>query len=220
MCSGGFLETTANGQRQLSRVSQLVGLARPEQLLEQILDRFVRATFAIAADWELLYHNAAARTLCEKKAFVEINSGRLHFVDRGLVKQITEYFAGNHEHKTVILPATGVGMSFHAAYRLVVTPLGHDKRTVAQPIWLLFVSEFGSERRIDGDVLQQLYGMTRSEAQLVSCLFSGDSLAVAARSRDISINTARTLLRRIFEKCDVQSQGELLQLVALGPRTL
>jgi DNA-binding CsgD family transcriptional regulator len=189
-------------------------------LLEKILDRLVRATFAIASDWELLYHNAAARTLSEKKTFVQINEGRLRFVDRGLVKQVAEYFSSNPEHKTVMFPAANLRMSGHAAYRLLVTPLEYDNRTAARPIWLLFVSEFSSERRIDSDVLQQLYGMTRSEAQLVSCLFYGNSLAAAARSRDISINTARTLLRRVFKKCEVQSQGELLQLVALGPRAL
>jgi DNA-binding CsgD family transcriptional regulator len=193
---------------------------RPEQLLEKILDRFVRATFAVDSSWELLYQNAAARALSAKQTFVQINDGRLHFLDRGLVRQIAEYFSGSPENKTMMLPAIDRHTHIHTEYRLLVTPLESDKRSAAERIWLLFVSEFVSERHIESEVLQQLYRLTRSEALLVSSLFAGDTLAMAARSRDISINTAKTLLRRVFQKCEVQSQGELLQLVALGPRAL
>ena len=50
--------------------------------------------------------------------------------------------------------------------------------------------------------------------------FAGLGLESAAQQLHISINTAKTHLHHVFVKCDVHSQGELLQLLSLGPRTL
>lgn len=215
------LETRENA---LLDAGEMHGFAAPhaERLLEQILDRFVRATFAITADLDLLYQNAAARALSVSRTFVLNRDGRLHFVDRGLLKQINDHFNDESRRgKTILLPSVANRRAVEQpTYRLLMTPLDSTIQSMEQRVWLLFISEFSNERHIDGTVLERLYGLTRSEAQLVSSLFAGCSLHAAAASRNISINTARTLLRRAFQKCEVQSQGELLQLVALGPRTL
>ena len=216
------LVMTVNEELWSGDIGGLVAPVRSDRLLEQILDRFVRATFVVTANFELLYHNAAARTLSGAKSFVQNNEGRLHFVDRSVLKHIADYFVDeSRRQKTVLLPSvTDRRAPGQPTYRLLVTPLETPVHGMDRRVWLLFISEFSNERHIDGAVLERLYGLTRSEAQLVSSLFAGSTLNAAAASRNVSINTARTLLRRVFQKCEVQSQGELLQLVALGPRTL
>ena len=79
-------------------------------------------------------------------------------------------------------------------------------------------NSLGAERSIDVEVLTQLYGLTPAESSLVTSLFSGNTLEETARLQDISINTAKTHLRQVFQKCGVQSQANLLLLLALGPR--
>jgi DNA-binding CsgD family transcriptional regulator len=102
---------------------------------------------------------------------------------------------------------------------VLVTPLEARAATSERgTIWLVFVSELGAERFINVEVLTQLYGLTPAESFLAVSLFSGHSLEEAARVQDISINTAKTHLRQVFQKCGVQSQANLLQLLALGPR--
>jgi DNA-binding CsgD family transcriptional regulator len=50
--------------------------------------------------------------------------------------------------------------------------------------------------------------------------FAGLSIEQVAAVLERSLNTVRTHLKHIFAKCDVQSQGELLQLLASEPQDL
>ena len=54
----------------------------------------------------------------------------------------------------------------------------------------------------------------------MNALFVGMSLRTAAGQAGITLNTAKSTLKKVFAKCAVGSQAGLLQLLALGPRTL
>jgi len=193
----------------------------PQHLSERILDRFVRATFAVDRDHRLLYSNAPARALTRRADIASIKDGRLTFADRALNKRLAAHIeSGLKKHRTLLLRTAGAAdeQGGPSIYRVLITPM--DTEESNDLIWMLFVSEPRSERYVHAEVLRQIYGLTRTESLLVSRLFSGNSLIVTAEGLDISINTAKTHLRQVFRKCDVQSQAELLQLVALGPRAV
>ncbi len=61
--------------------------------------------------------------------------------------------------------------------------------------------------------LQTTYGLTRAEAQLAMALTGGLALKVAAYRQGITEHTARTYLKRIFEKTGVHRQSALVRLV-------
>ncbi len=83
----------------------------------------------------------------------------------------------------------------------------------------VFIHEpLGRQRPVPVQVLKELYGLTAAEARLVNSLYVGQSLQSAAATGGISLNTAKTVLKHVFVKCEVSSQAELLQLLALGPR--
>jgi DNA-binding CsgD family transcriptional regulator len=65
-------------------------------------------------------------------------------------------------------------------------------------------------------VLEELYSLTRSEAEIVRCLAMGLSLEEAAQARGISMNTARSHLKHAFSKTGTSRQGELVRLVIAG----
>lgn len=195
----------------------------PDGLLEQILNRFVRSTFAINSKQEVLYQNTTAQKLIERKDLVKIHNRLIQFSDKALVKKVADYLCDpSRNQRTVMLRSLTAEHTTTntVVYRVLLTPLYIGKQDIESQIWLLFVSESSIERRIEIEVLQQLYGLTRGESKLTSCLFAGNSLTSAAAILHISINTAKTLLRRVFQKSGVQSQTELLQLLALGPRSL
>lgn len=105
--------------------------------------------------------------------------------------------------------------------RVLVSELesgGPDEQAVSNSV---FVYEpTGGPRRLPEPLLRQLYGLTAAEARLTGRLFMGQSLVQAARSLGVTSNTAKSTLKRVFAKCAVGSQAELVQLLSLGPRTL
>jgi len=202
--------------------------SQPELLLGRILDRCSRAILAITHTRELLYQNAAAKALTSRQDLMQIREGRLKFIDRGVLTRVDNHLSGTPSCRRRTSDSTALALRTYAraasdqprsSYRLLVTPLdGTELPAERGAVWLVFVSELGAERYIDIKVLAQLYGLTPSECALVANLFSGHVLEEAARLQDISINTAKTHLRQVFQKCGVQSQANLLQLLALGPR--
>ena len=61
--------------------------------------------------------------------------------------------------------------------------------------------------------LRQQFGLTTSEAILASHIVSGHGLRTCAKLIGVSEPTARTHLRRIFEKTGTKRQAELVQLI-------
>ena len=106
-----------------------------------------------------------------------------------------------------------------APYRVVVTPVpeGADERDVAF-VALIYAPD--EQRDIATDVLRELYALTPAQAQVARSLFAGRSVEESAAALNLSPNTVRTHLKQIFTRCEVQSQAELLHLLAQGPQHL
>ena len=97
-----------------------------------------------------------------------------------------------------------------------VTPLagsGSDDVTAG-----VFISDPGFSVTPDPWLLG-LYRLTPAEETLALALLRGDSVTVAARQMGISLNTARTHLKRVFHKTSTRRQGELISLLATGLST-
>lgn len=70
------------------------------------------------------------------------------------------------------------------------------------------------------DHLAALYTLTPAEARLASALASGRSLDESADALSITKATARTRLKRVFEKTGTRRQGELIRKLLLGAEVL
>ncbi len=64
-----------------------------------------------------------------------------------------------------------------------------------------------------GDALREIFGLTRAEASLTAALAQGDSLETFAAAGGVTMNTARTHLKRVFEKTGTCRQGQLISLI-------
>ncbi|MER2253361.1 helix-turn-helix transcriptional regulator [Methylorubrum podarium] len=64
------------------------------------------------------------------------------------------------------------------------------------------------------DVVQGLFDLTPAEARLAALIAAGDAPAPAAAKLGITPNTARSVLKRIFQKTGVSRQAELVGLLA------
>jgi len=66
------------------------------------------------------------------------------------------------------------------------------------------------------EILEDLYSLTHSEAEIVRLMSAGQSLEDVARARGITMHTARSHLKRAFSKTGTSRQGELVRLIVSG----
>jgi DNA-binding CsgD family transcriptional regulator len=59
----------------------------------------------------------------------------------------------------------------------------------------------------------RFYGMTPTETRLAAMIISGLPLLQAARELNVSRNTARTHMKRIYAKTETHSQAALVRLL-------
>ncbi|UIP07712.1 alpha/beta fold hydrolase [Erythrobacter sp. SDW2] len=66
-----------------------------------------------------------------------------------------------------------------------------------------------------GDRLEQAYGLTASEVEICRLVFELCDLEAVAEEREVSIETVRTQVKRIFGKLGLHSKAELVKLLAM-----
>lgn len=116
-------------------------------------------------------------------------------------------------------PPMSVAVRWRDGQPLVLTlqPLPKELAGAFGAVALLFISDPGSQKTNHCNLLRAVYGLTIAEAQLAQAVCDGVILKQYAESRQISYETARTYLRRIFDKMGVRRQSELVSVVrALG----
>jgi DNA-binding CsgD family transcriptional regulator/PAS domain-containing protein len=97
---------------------------------------------------------------------------------------------------------------------VTVAPLRNISFGFAQPpSAVLFISDPDQRLEVPKDVLQRCYGLTGAEARLAMLMLDGRSLNEAADIFGVTHNTAKTHLKNIFGKTQVQRQGELIRLL-------
>jgi DNA-binding CsgD family transcriptional regulator len=86
-----------------------------------------------------------------------------------------------------------------------------------EPLATLFLSIPERSPEAPAELLQRLFGLTGAQARLCERLVSGSTLEEAARHLQISVETARVHLKRIFENMGVHKQSELVAKVLATP---
>jgi DNA-binding CsgD family transcriptional regulator len=167
------------------------------------------------ADGVVQFMNRAARVLISRGHGLSLRKHRLTFASASAQAAFEACRAG--KRASLVLRAGGPNHA-HRPYSVLLSPLESPDGAVG---FCVFIHEpIGKQRPVPAQVLRQLYGLTAAEARLVNALYMGQSLQSAAATGGISHNTAKSVLKRVFVKCEVGSQAELLQLLALGPRAL
>jgi len=186
-----------------------------------ILDKLDRGVVLLDARGRVLDANSLAVRVLEAGDGMALRSGRFVFADAALDARLSRMIAqcGGSAAGGIATIAARVSRSGGASYRVVVTPVPRDadERDVAF-VALIYAPD--EQREISTDVLRELYGLTPAQAQVARSLFSGRSVEESAAALNLSLNTVRTHLKQIFTRCEVQSQAELLHLLAQGPQHL
>jgi DNA-binding CsgD family transcriptional regulator len=186
-----------------------------------ILDKLDRGVVLLDARGRVLDANSLALRVLEAGDGMTQRSGRFVFADAALDARLSRLLDRRSsvaaDRNTAL--ATRVRRSNGASYRVVITPVPRDadERDVAF-VALIYAPD--EQRDISTDVLRELYALTPAQAQVARSLFAGRSVEESAAALNLSLNIVRTHLKQIFTRCEVQSQAELLHLLAQGPQHL
>lgn len=195
---------------------------------EAVLDKLNRGVVIFDDEARVLFVNDSALRMLRDTTVLAIADGRLCFDDARTQAKLEAFLLRSRELAEGGTGQASVAMRVEtdgdrAALRVLLSPLTVPTDPVdgeRERRHVLMIYEPHAGRHVPKRILQELYGLSDAEADLVVHLFEGDSLEGAAGRLHISLNTAKTHLQHVFRKCDVHSQGELLQLLSLGPRTL
>ncbi|MEO0485355.1 MAG: DUF4440 domain-containing protein [Pseudomonadota bacterium] len=172
----------------------------------------------VAKDGRVLWMSGAAQASLTDFAGLTVSNGILRPANPALNARFKDVIARAHG-------LTGFGAYNRAKsdsggdVRFPVV-LGEDEETAPLLCWVKVADGrvyvlFGTRKDLwrQIDVLKAIYGLSDAQTALVRLLTYGQAIDGAADTLGITRNTARTHLRRVYEKTGVSSQVALLRLV-------
>ena len=202
-------------------VSYMMGAAQRARLaLAEAMDRLPTGVILLDAQRRAVAMNQSAAHLIALDDGFKVGEQGPYAADpqenKALQKMLCEALKGEpgreHEVMAVSRPSALRAFSVMCASLLAAAPGSAAEDAVVA----IYVSNPELDQAPPTTVLQTLYSLTRSEAELVRLLSEGHSLEEVAKMRDITMNTARSHLKHAFAKTDTRRQGELVRLVLTG----
>lgn len=211
------------------RISHLLeGLKLERDLLRQTLDQLPQGALIVNRTGQLMYANRNAELILACNDGLSINRQRdLQAAFANENAQLRQMITSAGE-PAALLPAESGGLfqltrpSGLRSLSLLIVPLNHEisQFNYHQPTVLIFISDPEQQTEAVEERLQHLYRLTPAEAKLAVILIRGNNTAAAAAELRITQNTARTHLKRIFQKTGTHRQSELVNLLLKSPATL
>lgn len=178
----------------------------------QALDHLSVGVLILDKIGQVLAMNREARAIIERGEGVGIGPDGLEVIEDGRTKRLSAILARDQwPCRFRLLAAQSPSGSGQIA--LLVRPL-EDASGRGNAGVLVFVSDpHGRTNRFDPEIIGRFYSMTPAEARLAARMAHGNNLDGVAGELGISIHTARTHLKRIFEKTGVDRQSALVYVL-------
>jgi DNA-binding CsgD family transcriptional regulator len=191
----------------------LVQLWRQWLLLAELAGHLPQGVFLLDERRRVLWCNGAGRELLQQECGLRRNEdGALGGASAQETSRLQAALQQPACNKVLLLHLRETGQE--RKLLLTVWPL---RAAQGAPAGALAVA-FDPARRVRPATgwLREIYRLTRTEARLAALLAEGWSLAECAAAMNITNNTARTHLKRIFQKTHTQRQGDLVRLLLAG----
>ena len=204
--------------RAIALADQLATLHSRVRVGSKVLEALPQAVFALDATSHLVYANTSATKLLGKADGLILADGRLHALRSAEQTQLDCMVQEAGSGKA--LSGTGWAKVSRASggtpYALFVAPLpGSDEILLAAGAAVLVIVHDPLARTSpDPEALKVLYDLTAMEARLATALAAGHSLETAAAALQMGIGTARSHLKHVFLKMQVNRQQDLVRLLS------
>ncbi|MBI3147077.1 MAG: helix-turn-helix transcriptional regulator [Betaproteobacteria bacterium] len=181
------------------------------------LDVLGLPVLVLARDARLLFANAAAAELLTQGGVVSLRLGRLVLADGTGQRELDELLAHANTGFRQMAPRScslALGNPLAGGLVLSLMPVGRlalQGMVAGGAAAIAFLSRTDRPLPLDAGLARAVYGLTWAEAALAVALAQGQSLEQHATTRGVSIHTARSQLRSVFEKTGVSRQSELIR---------
>jgi DNA-binding CsgD family transcriptional regulator len=211
------LRLRANAERLHVR---LLDMSARLEAFARVLDQLPHPVIVVDVTLRVLIVQQRARLILERADGLSLNGETLVTArpdtTRKLRECVAQVFASANRVSLLLERATGL-----SGVPVVVLPLPRAAAPCEfPPAAMVVIADPDCTGPTDQQALQQIYGLTRAEAQVAAMLLKGRSLEEAANELCVSLNTVRTHLQRIFSKTDTARQSQLLRTLLLGPAGL
>jgi DNA-binding CsgD family transcriptional regulator len=85
--------------------------------------------------------------------------------------------------------------------------------TDSSPSVIIYIGDSAEQQLASERLVAQLFGLSPSEAFLATLLANGFTLTEAAEKLDVTENTVRNYIKRVFAKTGVGRQADLVRLI-------
>jgi DNA-binding CsgD family transcriptional regulator len=201
------------------RKEELVRIRFERQALAAVLDYFPIGVIVLGSEGTELHRNRAARVLLGEISSdgadldPKENPNDLRATIRDLLSNSIEKGFSFH---SLAFPPESIG----GALQLLQVSLRRHPDQTGESGAVIFLSRPEQEREPNREILRRLYGLTPAEANVGSLLIAGSTIEDAAHELGVSITTARTHLRQLFNKTGTNRQAELVQRLLVGVSSL
>jgi len=200
-------------QRRLSWLEQRV------EALETAVDHMPTAMMLLDAQQQVLRMNLAAESLLSKGQLLALKDRRPHarFDPRPLQRLLQEACRGSERDGRQVRcggSATLVDEGGRNALIVHAHPIGPQIGGGSEAA-ILFLQPVGAPAARDfKELLRTLFPLTAAEAMLAEAFYLHTDVAEAAQQAGISVSTAQTRLKVIYDKTGERGQPALLRLLS------
>jgi len=189
--------------------------------LANTLDGISAAMFLVDARGQITHANAVGHAMLAEGDMLFAANGRLAATDKKANEALNDVFtlAGGGDEavgiRGIALPLTRRDGSHYMAHVLPLTSGARRKAGLEyHAAAAVFVRATQLETPPAPEVIARLYGLTPSELRVLLAIFETGGVPDVAHALGIAEATAKTHLRRLFEKTGAKRQADLVKLVA------
>jgi DNA-binding CsgD family transcriptional regulator len=218
---------TPHLQRALQLHTRIVELRAEREAIAETLDRVPVGIVLLDRSGKTLLVNRAASEIFASKDGLTLKSEGLAAATNAETVALRRLISGAAATANRAGTESGGVMvvsrpSMRRPFSVFVTPLTARDSAFAdvRPAVAVFLTDPERKLETDDGVLRCLYGFTPAEAHVAAKLMQGESAEEAAEELHVSLNTARTHIKRLFEKTDTHRHRELLRVLLSGVATI
>jgi len=203
-------------RRAIATYQQLEGVLSSRQGMAEALDYMRRGVFGLDLTGRIVFANQAARLLLAAGDVLRADGGLLaaNRPDRTTVLQrMVRSAALGGVTRVLALPRPNGGLPL----MLETVPMGSSVAPLGlrpPPAVLLLIDDPENDGAPTAAALREHYGLTTTEAAMAIHAARGAGLGAVAQVLGIAPSTARSHLKRVFDKTGTHRQAELAWLLA------